>query len=69
MVSKKKQMSAKNYKSKNIEFNNRLMQITTEKEKKLEDSLGKEVEKEHKMANMRVTPEQKKLKKDIVNYK
>ena len=51
--------------SKNIEFNNRLMQIITEKEKKLEDSLGKEAEKEHKMTNMRVTPEQKKLKKDI----
>ena len=41
------------------------MQIITEKEKKLEDSLGDIVEKEHKMANMRISPEQKKLKKDI----
>lgn len=51
--------------AKNIEFNNRLMQIITQKEKKLEDSLGDMVEKEHKMANMRISPEQKKLKKDI----
>jgi hypothetical protein len=51
--------------SKNIDFNNRLMQLITEKEKKLEDSLGNEIEKEHKMANMRISPEQKKIKKDI----
>lgn len=51
--------------AKNIAFNNRLMQFITEKEKKLEDSLGDNMEKEHKMANMRISPEQKKLKKEI----
>jgi len=51
--------------SKNIDFNNRLMKLITEKEKKLEDSLGDEIEKERKMTNMRISPEQKKIKKDI----
>lgn len=51
--------------AKNIDFNNRLMQLITEKEKKMEDSLGDTIEKEHKMANMRISPEQKIMKKEL----
>ena len=52
--------------AKNITFNNKLTEKITTKEKKLEDSLGDEVEKEHKMSSdKRITPEQRKLKKEI----
>lgn len=50
----------------NIEFNKRLMEKIIVIEKKLEDSIGTESEKENKMADeKRTTPEQRKMKKDI----
>ena len=51
--------------AKNIEFNNRLSKKIVDKENLLEDMIGTEVEKERKMDNMRITPEQKKLKSEI----
>lgn len=52
--------------ARNIEFNNRLMEKVAVKEKALEDSIGNDIEKEHKMSSdVRITPEQCKLKKEI----
>ena len=48
-----------------IEYNDKLSQMLIEKEKKLEDSLGDEIEKEHKMAKNVMKPEDKQLKKEI----
>ncbi len=51
--------------SKAIEYNDKLLLLLTSKEKKLEDSLGDELEKEHKMSKNVMKPEQKALKKEI----
>jgi len=48
-----------------IEYNDKLIQLMTDKEKKLEDSLGDEIEKENKMAKDIMKPEDKILKKEI----
>ncbi len=48
-----------------IEYNDKLLKIITEKQKKLEDSMGDEVEKEHKMSKNVMKPEERKLKKEI----
>ena len=48
-----------------IEHNDKVLEILKKKEHELEDSLGDEVEKEHKMVKERITPEQKKLRKEI----
>ena len=48
-----------------IEYNEQLMKKMSSLEKKLEDMLGDEIEKENKMANERFTPEQKQIQKDL----
>ena len=48
-----------------IEHNDKVLKVLKQKEQRLEDSLGDEAEKEHKMARERITPEQKKLRNDI----
>lgn len=48
-----------------VEFNNTISDRITTLEKNLEDSLGNEVEKEHKMSEMKITPAQKQLKRQI----
>jgi len=48
-----------------IEYNDKLLLLITEKEHKLEDSLGDEVEKEHKMAKNIMKPEERALKKEL----
>lgn len=48
-----------------INFNNALTKKIYDLEKKLEDSLGAENEKENKMADMRISPELKELQKQI----
>ena len=42
-----------------IDYNDKILQLLTEKEKKLEDSLGDEIEKEHKMTKNVMKPEEK----------
>ena len=44
-----------------IEHNDKVLELLKKKENDLEDSLGDEVEKEHKMTKERITPEQKKI--------
>jgi hypothetical protein len=48
-----------------IEYNDKLLTIITEKNQKLEDVMGDEVEKENKMAKQQLSPEAKKLKGEI----
>ena len=48
-----------------IDYNDKILGVLKQKEQKLEDSLGKEVEKERKMAKEQITPEQKKLRGEI----
>ena len=48
-----------------IEHNDKVLKVLKQKEQQLEDSLGDEVEKEHKMAKERISPEQKKLRGEI----
>jgi len=48
-----------------IEHNDKVLKVLKQKEQQLEDSLGEEAEKEHKMANDRISPEQKKLRGEI----
>ena len=48
-----------------IEYNDKILQLLSDKEKKLEDSLGDEIEKENKMAKDVMKPEDKLLKKEI----
>ena len=48
-----------------IDHNDKVLAVLKQKEQKLEDSLGKEVEKERKMAKEQITPEQKKLRGEI----
>jgi len=48
-----------------LEHNDKVLELLKKKEHELEDSLGDEVEKEHKMVKERITPEQKKLRKEI----
>ena len=48
-----------------IDYNDKILQLLNEKEKKLEDSLGDEIEKEHKMTKNVMKPEEKILKKEI----
>jgi len=48
-----------------IEHNDKVLKVLKQKEQQLEDSLGNEAEKEHKMTRERITPEQKKLRNDI----
>lgn len=51
--------------NKDVGFNNNISDRINTLEKNLEDSLGNEVEKEHKMSEMRVTPAQKQMQKQI----
>lgn len=48
-----------------IEYNDKLLAIIKDKTKKLEDSIGDEGEKEHKMEKGNIPPEAKKLKTEI----
>jgi hypothetical protein len=48
-----------------IEHNDKVLKVLKQKEQQLEDSLGNEVEKEHKMTRERITPEQRNLRNDI----
>jgi hypothetical protein len=48
-----------------IEYNDKILAVLKQKEQQLEDSLGNEVEKEHKMAKEQISPEQKKLRSEI----
>ena len=48
-----------------IDYNDKILGVLKQKEQKLEDSLGKEIEKERKMAKEQITPEQKKLRGEI----
>ena len=48
-----------------IEHNDKVLKVLKQKERQLEDSLGDEVEKEHKMAKERITPEQRSLRNEI----
>jgi len=48
-----------------IEHNDKVLKVLKQKEQQLEDSLGDEVEKEHKMAKERITPEQRNLRNEI----
>ena len=48
-----------------IEHNDKVLKVLKQKEQQLEDSLGNDVEKEHKMTRERITPEQRKLRNDI----
>jgi len=48
-----------------IEHNDKILNVLKQKEKKLEDSLGDEVEKENRMTKEKLTPEQKTLRRDI----
>jgi len=48
-----------------IEHNDKVLKVLKQKEQQLEDSLGDEVEKEHKMAKERITPEQRSLRSEI----
>jgi hypothetical protein len=48
-----------------IDYNDKVLAVLKQKEQKLEDSLGKEIEKERKMVKEQITPEQKKLRGEI----
>jgi hypothetical protein len=48
-----------------IEYNDKVLAVLKQKEQHLEDSIGDEIEKEHKMSKDRITPEQKKLRSEI----
>jgi hypothetical protein len=48
-----------------IEYNDKLLLLITDKEHKLEDSLGDEVEKEHKMSKNIMKPEDRALRKEL----
>ena len=48
-----------------IEYNDKILKVLKQKEKDLEDSIGTESEKEHKMVKEALTPEQKKLRSEI----
>jgi hypothetical protein len=48
-----------------MDHNDKVLEVLKKKEKALEDSLGDEVEKEHKMTKEVLTPEQKKLRTEI----
>ena len=48
-----------------IDHNDKILNVLKQKEKKLEDSLGDEVEKENRMTKEKLTPEQKTLRSDI----
>ena len=48
-----------------IEHNDKVLKVLKQKEHQLEDSIGNEAEKEHKMAKDNITPEQKKLRGEI----
>jgi len=48
-----------------IDFNDKILKTISVKEKELEDSLGKDAEKENKMSDNRLSPEQKKLQAEI----
>ena len=48
-----------------IEHNDKVLSVLKQKEQQMEDSLGAEVEKEHKMAKDSITPEQRKLRGEI----
>jgi hypothetical protein len=48
-----------------IHYNDKILQVICEKTKKMEDALGNEVEKEHKMSKDQLNPEAKKIKKEI----
>ena len=48
-----------------IDHNDKILNVLKQKEQKLEDSLGDEVEKENRMAKEKLTPEQKTLRSEI----
>jgi hypothetical protein len=48
-----------------MDHNDKVLEVLKKKEKSLEDSLGDEVEKEHKMVREALSPEQKKLRSEI----
>jgi hypothetical protein len=48
-----------------IEHNDKVLKVLKQKEHQLEDSIGNEAEKEHKLAKDNITPEQKKLRGEI----
>jgi len=48
-----------------IDHNDKILTVLKQKEKKLEDSLGDEVEKENRMTKEKLTPEQKTLRNEI----
>jgi len=48
-----------------MDHNDKVLEVLKKKEMALEDSLGDEVEKEHKMTRDALTPEQKKLRSEI----
>uniref|UniRef100_A0A6C0CKI9 Uncharacterized protein n=1 Tax=viral metagenome TaxID=1070528 RepID=A0A6C0CKI9_9ZZZZ len=54
-----------NYLLEAIEYNDKLLNVISEKSQKLEDVMGDEVEKENKMAKQQLSPEAKKLKGEI----
>jgi len=54
-----------NYLLESIEYNDKLLSVISEKTQKLEDAMGDEAEKEHKMAKQQLSPEAKKLKGEI----
>ena len=48
-----------------IEYNDKILKVLKQKEKDLEDSIGEEAEKEHKMTKEAISPEQKKLRSEV----
>ena len=48
-----------------IHYNDKILEVICAKTKKMEDALGDEVEKEHKMGKDQLNPEAKKIKKEI----
>jgi len=48
-----------------IEHNDKVLKVLKQKEQQLEDSIGDEAEKEHKMTKDRITPEQRSLRSEI----
>jgi hypothetical protein len=51
-----------------LEHNNSIIEMLTKKQKNFEDSLGSEIEKDHKMSSdVRLTDEQRNLKREIDN--
>ena len=48
-----------------MDHNDKVLEVLKKKERSLEDSLGDEVEKEHKMVREALSPEQRKLRSEI----